>query len=90
MTEKVSIPVLTVEQFKALDKEIMEAFTKIAPELSIWLYNNKKAPNFIKIKFAGEDNDFGYDIVFRKHNADPEVICPTCGKTHITGTVESF
>jgi hypothetical protein len=90
MTEKVAIPVLTVEQFNALNKEVMDALTQIAPELSIWLYNNKKAPNFIKIKFAGENSDFGYDLVFRKHDADPEIVCPTCGKNHITGTVEAI
>jgi len=90
MTGKNQIPMLTVAQFKALDKQIMAALTEMGPDFSVWLYNMKKADNYFKLRFAGEDCDFGFDLVFRKHDANPDIVCQSCGQTHITGTVESI
>lgn len=87
---KSAIPMLTVAQFKELDKAIMEGLASMAPDLSVWLYNMKKADNFFKLQFRAEGSDFGFDLVLRKQDADPSIVCPTCGKTHITGTVESI
>jgi hypothetical protein len=80
MNEKIEqFTKLTPEQWQELDVEMRNVLEQVGIAFGLWLYNNKDAKNFIKVRFG--DKDFGFDLVLRKRGSDSNVICSFCANT---------
>lgn len=80
--ENEGVPKITQKQWKKLDSELRKALSKTGEAFGLWLFNNEKAKNYIKLKFGDEKTNVGFDLVLRKWGSDSEVICPFCANIH--------
>ena len=74
---------VSLEDWEELNQAMFNLFKEMAPTLSFWLYNNKAAKNFMRLRFGSAQPNTGFDIVLRKWDSDQKVICPYCADPKI-------
>jgi hypothetical protein len=75
--------IISQEHWDEMDKHIRKDFGEAANILKVYLFGCKTAKNYLALPFRYKDSKWDFDVVFRKKNCDPNIICPTCGNAHV-------
>ena len=67
----------TEDQFKELEKGVLDAFQELAPLISAWIFNHPKAKNYFSIRFNEPEDEKCFDIIIQRPTKR-RLSCPWC------------